>query len=87
MEITRTENYKNGVVACQVQGHTSEELGCPPIIPRNRMTKRSRTDLRGSSLVRAAFTRKGRPQKGLWAGPSLLRSSAHYVGVEAVEKL
>ncbi len=28
-----------------------------------------------------------RPQKVLWAGPSLLRSSAHYVGVEAVEKL
>ena len=30
---------------------------------------------------------KDRPQKGLWAGPSLLRSSAHYVGVEAEEKL
>ena len=61
MEITRTENHKNGVVACQVQGHTSEALESLPIIPRNRMTKRSRTDLWGSLPVRAAFTRKRIP--------------------------
>jgi hypothetical protein len=44
MEIVKAGNHKNDLVACQIQGHTSEALERLPIIPRSRMTKRSRTD-------------------------------------------